>query len=764
MLTWEWATKHAMAVRSDWAGRFWYSFYESGAVMAGFCRRALAYMTGRPMEELEKMKTLELGDDLLACLHERPWLFILDGLERVLVAYHRIDAAEVPDEEANAPTDKILNRNPCDAIREENSDLLRRLAAASPSKILVSSRLTPRALLNPSGQAIPGAKRLALPGLRPADAEQLLRSCGITGNSEKIQEYLTQNCDNHPLVIGVLAGLIANYLPDRGNFDTWVADASPQGGAYLDMGSLDLIKRRNHILTTAFEALPDKSRELLSTLALISASVDYETLSAFNPHIPCEPDEDKLREAPGRLRETVKDLEQRGLLQFDGHSRRYDLHPVVRGVAAGTMKTEETTRCGQHVIDHFSSLPHRPYEQAQTIEDVATGLQVARTLLKLGRFQEAADAFFGDLSRALKFNFEAHEELLTLLKPFFLSGWNKIPDKVNIWTASYLISSAATSLNSIGKYSEAFMAHETEITIHINRKDWKNTSAALNNINNCLLNLNLSAQSNRICNLNFRLATTIENKERIFRSLISLLYTQSLFGQWTNAYNTKLQIDLMGRNWRRGVYRQGEIERVIAMSQFWQKKLQVDHLVKAEYLAQKDKNRTILRYILKLKGLWYLEQKEWKLASESFHEALSMARERGLTDEISGTGFALAKLCLGQFTAPAEARHEAERLSNLRKPAHLYLAMLWREIGDLEQAKKHAFAAYKWAWADGEPYVRRYDLTKATELLRELNIPIPDLPPYDPAKDEPFPWEADVRKAIEKLRAEKEAKKKKEET
>lgn len=33
-----------------------------------------------------------------------------------------------------------------------------------------------------------------------------------------------------------------------------------------------------------------------------------------------------------------------------------------------------------------------------------------------------------------------------------------------------------------------------------------------------------------------------------------------------------------------------------------------------------------------------------------------------------------------------------------------------------------------------------------------------DLPPYDPAKDEPFPWEADVRAAIEKLRAEKEAK------
>ncbi|MBP85886.1 MAG: hypothetical protein CMJ64_04080 [Planctomycetaceae bacterium] len=74
--------------------------------------------------------------------------------------------------------------------------------------------------------------------------------------------------------------------------------------------------------------------------------------------------------------------------------------------------------------------------------------------------------------------------------------------------------------------------------------------------------------------------------------------------------------------------------------------------------------------------------------------------------------------------------------------------------------KRHALAAYKWAWADGEPYVNRYELTKTTELLQQMNVPIPNLPPYDPAKDEPFPWKADVRAAIEKIRARKEAKEK----
>lgn len=82
---------------------------------------------------------------------------------------------------------------------------------------------------------------------------------------------------------------------------------------------------------------------------------------------------------------------------------------------------------------------------------------------------------------------------------------------------------------------------------------------------------------------------------------------------------------------------------------------------------------------------------------------------------------------------------------------------IWLAIGDPAQAEKHALAAYKWARADGEPYVHRYELTKTTELLKVMNVPNPNLPPYDPAKDEPFPWEADVRAVIEKLRGEKEA-------
>ncbi len=325
MLTWEWVNRATTRKRQNWAGIFWYSFYYRGAVMADFCRRALAYISREPLENLNKLKTPELADRLLHHLRSRPWLFVLDGLERVLVAYHRIDAAELPDEQANHPTDQIANRDPCSAIQPEDDDLLRALAVAAPSKLLITSRLIPKVLLNPSQQPIPGVNRAPLPGLRPPDAEALLRSCGIKGNSEAIQRYLTSNCDCHPLVTGVLAGLINGYLPARGNFDAWEHD--PSGGGQLNLANLDLIQKRNHILNAALDALPEKSRQLLSTLALISEAVDYPTLSALNPHVPPEPEKveevdtrprsPELRDAPRKLADTVRDLEHRGLLQYD---------------------------------------------------------------------------------------------------------------------------------------------------------------------------------------------------------------------------------------------------------------------------------------------------------------------------------------------------------------------------------------------------------------------------------------------------------------
>ncbi len=749
MLTWEWTTKHATIVRSDWAGRFWYSFYERGAVMSDFCQRALAYMTGRRLGDFAKRKTAELKSELLAQLHARPWLLILDGLERVLVAYHRIDAAEFPDEEANTPTDKIVNRNPCDAIRDEDNDLLRALAAAAPSKILVSSRLTPRVLLNLSGQPINRVKRITLPGLRPPDAQKLLCSCGIEGKSEDIQSYLAANCDNHPLVIGILGGLIANYLRARGNFDVW--STAEDGGAALDLSRLDLIQRRNHILFAALEILPAASKQLLSTLALLNDSVDYKTLTAFNPHLPSKPQTEP--ESPEKntignaarkqLEATVIDLEQRGLLQWNGREKRYDLHPVVRGVASSGLAVADREFHGMRVVDHFTAVAHN-HEQAKTLEDLRVGLNVVRTLIKLGHLQQAVDFYYGGLARALRINLEAHAEILSILRPFFPSGWGKIPIGVRPWFSVYLTNIAGEALHPCGESGEALAAYGAGLPYRLACEDWENTNIRLRNIADCLSDQNMLAKT--LCvNIFGQKISALYGNQDLFVSRLYLFSIQSRLGDWKKAEATWDLLKDMKRPKDRDFYLPGDAERKYAQFQYGKGTLTEAHLAMAERLAKEGKSRKVIRELHRLRGEWRLEQENWALAAESYHEAVRLARERSLLDAASETGLALAKHHIGQL---ADAHDEAERLALLRQPAHRQLAQFWLALSDAKQAKKYALAAYKWAWADGEPYVNRYELTKTTELLQQLNVPIPNLPPYDPAADEPLPWEAEIRKAI----------------
>jgi len=113
----------------------------------------------------------------------------------------------------------------------------------------------------------------------------------------------------------------------------------------------------------------------------------------------------------------IADLESRGLLLYE--TKLYDLHPVVRGVVAESLRPEECNRFGQQVVDHFTSLKQSPYEQAETIEDLSGGLHLVRTLVKMNELQEACEIYRGSLSRALLINLEADSEILALLKPLF---------------------------------------------------------------------------------------------------------------------------------------------------------------------------------------------------------------------------------------------------------------------------------------------------------------------------------------------------------
>ncbi len=461
MAAWEWVTKHAARERPDWAGRLWYSFYERGATMHDFCVTALAYMTRCPRKSFANEPTHLLVDQLMGALHAKPWLLVLDGLGRVLVAYHRSDAAQIPDAEVEPGTD-----NSC--IRPDDEDLLRQLCAAAPSKILATSRLTPRAWLNPAAQPLPGVRRWQLVGLDPRDAEALM------------------------MASGVVAGVAFKDLRALGDFDIWVDE--PDGGAAVDLTDPDIRPRKTHIRKQAFDDLDQLARELMARLAIISSAVDREVLEAMNPARPPPPGEvedpstlnldadfraqswriqltevktqdervslekrifqreeqlraeletakqayvqyradldawrnsDVVRSAGRKLNEMARNLEQRGLLQCDRRSGHFDLHPVVRGHAVQSLGGQARAETGQRVADYFSSRADTPYAHASSLPDLQDGIPVVQALSLAGKTEEAWRALRSDLGSAL-FRLELHHEWLALFRAFFPAKYTKL--------------------------------------------------------------------------------------------------------------------------------------------------------------------------------------------------------------------------------------------------------------------------------------------------------------------------------------------------
>ena len=352
------------------------------------------------------------------------------------------------------------------------------------------------------------------------------------------------------------------------------------------------------------------------------------------------------------------------------------------------------------------------------------------------------------MSDALLFNLEAYAEVLSLLRPFFPQGWATLPDAVDDWPRSYLTNSAAIALMETGEPKEGLAAYGAAVLTHLANADWQSMRITLTNISRALADQIRLARMERCCRLALDLAALMGDKNHLFVARLRRFLQLATVGQWAEAETIWQLLDPMGRDWSRAIYRPGDAEYYYVQFRIWQGNLREEHLAHAEQLAQAGKNRGTLRYLHYLRGLWRLEQGEWALAARSLHEAVSMARAAGMSGAAAETQLAIAKFHLRQLPDP---RREAEQLANARQLSDLALAELWHIIGDDEQAKKHALSAYKWAWADGEPSVRRYELNKTRALLEKLGAEIPELPPYDPVKDEKLPWEDDVTVAIEKL-------------
>jgi hypothetical protein len=280
-LTWEWVLQHARQV-APLEGVFWWSFYEGGATMDGFITHALAYLSQQPLETVQALPYPQRVTRLLETLTHTPALLVMDGLERCLVAYHRLNPAHLQDDQVQDERQYRGCTDPRDA------EFLVQLATTPHrAKILISTRLMPLALQDDFGLGLrSGVQQRNLHGLAPQDARDFLFQLGNLryASTPVLQEFF-ERIGHHSLLIKVVAGLIKKQPQLDGDFDLWYE----KQGLRLNLATLATTERRKHILFQAFAGLDARDKLLLGQIAAFSAPVNYKTVSIFNPYLPPRP-------------------------------------------------------------------------------------------------------------------------------------------------------------------------------------------------------------------------------------------------------------------------------------------------------------------------------------------------------------------------------------------------------------------------------------------------------------------------------------------
>jgi Domain of unknown function (DUF4062) len=821
MLTWHWIKYRAVSVRADWAGRLWYTFYEQGADLRDFCVHALAYIRNQPPRMFRGLRTIDLGEELRRELDISPWLLILDGLERVLVAYNRDGKEHMTDEDAAVMKDGLgLDREPRSCFRPEDDEVLAMLAQAECGKLLASSRLVPTALTSTTWQPIPGVSQIALEGLAPADAEQVLSAAGVRGDGWRMQRFLEQNFACHPLAVGVVAGLVTTFLEARGDFDAWVDH--PKGGAEPALLAQDLRGRQSHILAVAFEGLDADEKALLGAIAMANIDLPMEVLRIINPKRPIEPKKPKkpgqwtetelfrntsnpeidsafyewrqasspeahakaqhilddhreknwlertkhyetelaahqnwtqqASEADDWLLRTLPRLEARGLLQFDASSETLDMHPAIRHTAITGLSPETRKSTGAHVSDSLSSRPRRPFVEARTLDDLALAITRVKALNSAEKFEAGWSLLIPELGDAL-LRLEREDVLSEILHSYFPKGWDHPPLKVTSGFAQTAdpLQWAARALS--GNLLVCRQMQEQALRFDLSQGDaglvcddlcnlpLLDTDIApvarrfgLLTLAKRLADALVDGECRRVCLLHLAEYHLDRGKQSDSHACLEACRADFDAGEMTGsgrARFVRLEVALARRS---GRLTSALIESSIALVQS---------------LGQVASERLVLEEV----AGWHRDRGAHREARAAYGDLIALANTTSARVHVpvyqARRAISLIALGLTNEALPIVLRFE----KHAKKP-NLLSAVHYLALGEAQKAREHVLGAYKDWWGDGPPFHHHWSLEICRQVLAAVGEPEPALP-CAPSNLEPFDFEADIERLIEKKLTEK---------
>jgi len=782
-LTWKWFNDVAPLEMKPLAGQMWWSFYESDARFENFVTRALAYVSRKPREEIEKLSAPEREEKLLNILDTEPFLLVLDGLERILIAYARMDAAYLRDDDLDEQTANFVTQAyglPESAAQSfvgqhrlrKTADpraghFLRKLAAVRASRILVSTRLYPAELQTVTGGSIPSSAAIFLTGLKDDDALDLWRAMGVSGSRDALLP-LFHRFDNYPLLIRALAGLVANDRRNPGNFDKWQAanrDFNPM--------KLPAVQVKSHVLEHALRGLDANAKKVLHTVAAFRMGVSYDTL--YEIIKKQEQDDQQKQGIVGNFvngligknkrlsdekvfDDTLTELEDRGLIGWDKSANRYDLHPIVRGVTWEGLDGDGKRGVYENLYAHFEAVPDRfsdDYTQVNSLEDLAPAIELYNTLIGLGRYDDSYNLFRNRLEATILYRLNAKSEQAALIEMLFPYGLDQTPALTNPKHQAIAYSISALAHESLGQISYAVQLHRRYISIARNINDDVEVSIGLCNLSNTLCLVGGLHEAEAAAR---RALVITREQEHRFREAVSLywlglvLAARGTSNEAEIALRRALQIRI-SEGLKQG---EGIINTYLAQAALWRGDASAARSLadRAWELAHHRRNETDFIESARLQGAAALGLGDLATTDERLHHALTRARAVNYVQEELPALVALADLHR-QRGEMAQARERLDEVweSAERGPYPLFhadalnvLAQIEIDAGNRDKAVEAADKAYRLAWCDGISadgkicYAYWWGLERARKHLEALGAPIPnDLPPFDESKFDPLP-------------------------
>jgi tetratricopeptide (TPR) repeat protein len=746
-LTWKWFNDIAPQEIKPLAGQMWWSFYESDATFENFVIRALAYISKRSREDIEKnTKPGEREEQLLQILDREPYLLVLDGLERILIAYARMDAARLSDDDIDQRTANFVTkvyglpesvaqsfvgqhqlRKTCDP---RTGSFLRKLANARSARILVSTRLYPADLQSVAGEPVEGCSAIFLPGLNDDDALNLWRAFNVSGSHESLLP-LFNKFENHPLLMQSLASEVGSYRRAPGDFERWQKDHP-----HFNPFSLPMTQVKGHVLGFAMQGLYKNVRKVLETIAGFRMPAHYDTLAAIFVG------DGKTFPTELGLDQALKELEDRGLLGWDKRANRYDLHPIVRGVVWSRLTDDTRNGVFTSLQAHFESMPKISTDDIKSIDDLTSTIELYNTLIGLGRYDDAFELMGEPLAPLIRFG--ASRQLSELLELLFPSALVLSPFLEKQEQHYFLLGVLGLSYRYSGQPKRAISVLKKAILI----AEQSNDNLALGT------DMYLLAYLLYLSGMIFSSEATARNALKIARLQDEEFFSEVMSLHWLGLIlsargRSREALNCLSRAYKMGASEGGWIVAYLAQRALWLQNYDnaISLANRTWKLAHVHNNEVDLIQAAHLQGSAELGLNNYASGDERLHHALTRARSVNHVEEELPALIALAELRRRQKDSKAarELLDDALEYSE-RGPYPLFhadafnlLAQIERDEGNRDKAIEAAIKAYRLAWCDGPPYAYHWGLEKAKQHLKELSAPEPKMPSFDESKFEPIP-------------------------